>query len=151
MIRKLSCQENIVKLNEHYESSDVLDLTKALIKPKRFADKVKSLKTTYKFDTGSFAGGRRIWHIEAIICNLYYLRLLFNSNSNEVWYKAIVYGVLFGFIFAVQSNYVTKRFEHYSEIVKSLRKVGLFEDEKAVKLDCIFTNTAIARLNDVFL
>ncbi|KAI8068779.1 hypothetical protein BDF21DRAFT_477148 [Thamnidium elegans] len=85
------------------------------------------------------------------LCNLYHNTLLLNSNNNEVWYRIIVYGDLFDYVFAVQPCYITKRSDCHSSIIKSLKVLGLLsEDQQDVKLDFIFSNTVIASVGDAF-
>ncbi|KAI8641104.1 hypothetical protein BD408DRAFT_389390 [Parasitella parasitica] len=86
------------------------------------------------------------------LCYLYKDGLLDNADHNEDWFRIMVYGDLFDYLFASRGGYMTKRSECHSRIVKSLKELGLVnEQEPNVKLDFIFCNTSITGINDVFI
>ncbi|KAG2212348.1 hypothetical protein INT47_001708 [Mucor saturninus] len=66
-----------------------------------------------------------------------------NLDPHQDWYRTNVYGDLFDFGFSVKSGYETKQSECHSQIIKSLRTMGVLPpQQKNVRLDFIFTHVA---------
>ncbi|CEP19363.1 hypothetical protein [Parasitella parasitica] len=106
-------------------------------------------------DIDPFTKGSALPYIKQAVqklCYLYKDNLLEDRGHNEDWFRIMVYGDLFDYIFASAEGYITKRSECHSRIIKSLKQLRLIEkDVPNVKLDFIFCNTSIAGINVVLI
>ncbi|KAI7897863.1 uncharacterized protein BX663DRAFT_526707 [Cokeromyces recurvatus] len=91
-----------------------------------------------------FCNGSELSYIKMAVqklCHLWHRNIL-NGSHHEDWYRVNVYGDLFDLIFIGQSGYETKRAECHSLIIKSLKKMGVLNnDTKNVRMDFIFSHT----------
>ncbi|KAL4214686.1 hypothetical protein AB4K20DRAFT_1974204 [Rhizopus microsporus] len=169
--KTLSRTEQIKKLTEFYGIEGVLDLTRKTSIPKKIRKRHQSLKKSYGLplpyllkkeehdllkeigqcrnkealyaavkDINPFTKGSALPYIKQAVQKLYYLynnSLLENHNHNKDC-------DLFDYTFASEEEYMTKRSECHSRIIKSLKGPN-------VKLDFIFCNTYATGINDVLI